>query len=123
VQHRPREAEAARIVRLHDEREGVDVTELRAANRARIQCGRWSGVRQWVARQGSLDKLAYGLTGVEVAGSPPFILSNVALDGLAAPDGRARLVDRIGLVLDDSNDFTLARRSFVPETPDLSNHM
>jgi len=31
VQHRPREPEAARIVRLHDEREGVDVTELRAA--------------------------------------------------------------------------------------------
>jgi hypothetical protein len=83
VQHRPREPEAARIVRLHDAREGVDVTELRAANRARIQCGRWSRVRQWVARQGSLDKLAYGLTAVEVAGSLLLILFHVPLDGLA----------------------------------------
>ena len=74
-------------------------------------------MRQWVARQGSLDKLASGLTGVEVAGSLPFILSNVPLDGLAAPSGRAPFVDQIGLVLDDPNDFASPRRSFVPEHP------
>jgi hypothetical protein len=123
VQHRPREPQAARIVRLHDEREGVDVTELRAANRARIQGGRWSGVRQWMARQGSLDKLAYRLTAVEVAGSPLFVLPHVPLDGLAAPDWRPRPVDRIGLVLDDRKGFESVWRSFVPETPDFMHHM
>jgi len=31
--------------------------------------------------------------------------------------GRTRLVDRIGLVLDDPKGFESAWRSFVPETP------
>jgi hypothetical protein len=96
-------------------------------------------VRQWVARQGSLDKLAYRLTAVEVAGSLLLIVFHVALDGLATSAPRwgrpnalitlrepaiarrayagTRLVDRIGLVLDDPNGFESAWRSFVPETP------
>ena len=37
--------------------------------------------------------------------------------------GRLRLVDRIGLVLDDPKGFEAAWRSFVPEAPDFIHHM
>ena len=37
--------------------------------------------------------------------------------------GRTRLVDRIGLVLDDPKSFESAWRSFVPETPDFMHHV
>jgi hypothetical protein len=37
--------------------------------------------------------------------------------------GRSRLVDRIGLVLDDPKGFEAAWRSFVPEAPDFIHHM
>jgi hypothetical protein len=37
--------------------------------------------------------------------------------------GRTRLVDRIGLVLDDPKTFEAAWRSFVPEAPGFIHHM
>ena len=37
--------------------------------------------------------------------------------------GRARLVDRIGLVLDDPKSFEASWRSFVPDAPDFIHHM
>ena len=37
--------------------------------------------------------------------------------------GRPRLVDRIGLVLDDPKGFEAAWRSFVPEAPDFIHHV
>ena len=43
--------------------------------------------------------------------------------GLLLPMGRARLVDRIGLVLDDSSDFASVQRSFVPERLTFMHHM
>src|SRR5215831_10492502 len=37
--------------------------------------------------------------------------------------GRTRLVDRIGLVLDDPKSFEASWRSFVPDAPDFIHHM
>jgi hypothetical protein len=37
--------------------------------------------------------------------------------------GGSRLIDRIGLVLDDPKGFETAWKAFVPETPDAVTHM